>query len=332
MDVSVDQSTGLLFLDAEFRRQVEKSLVGASESVEILAGYAKLSALEWLAYQLKDKQLNVNLIVGWTLRDLVNGSSDVAAYRFARNRDWKFAIRPNLHAKIFWIDRKELLVGSANLTSRGLHIGINGNIEAGVRITPTNVDTTKLDQLITRSLWLNDTLVEDIEGQIELAEKLPEADQAQLSWPQSIEGMLSQMNDFLWVDDLLLTDPTSTRSDNFEMSTLISHDRGLLGGLQKEARPDQLTEALRNTRVIGWTKGFLEKQQGHWARFGAVSAALHEALLDDPKPYRRDVKALQSNLFAWIEYAQMPEFEIRKHRRTTSIHLISDQSDSGTWF
>lgn len=325
-------STELLFLDAEFRRQVERSLDAASKSVDILAGYAKFSAMEWLSDQLKDKQLNVTLVVGWTIRDLVNGSSDLGAYQFARNRSWNFAMRPDLHAKIFWIDRKELLIGSANLTSRGLHIGIDGNIEAGVRITPTNVDITKLDQLIARSLWLNDELVTDIEEQIGLAETLPELDQKRLPWPPSIEGMLSKMNDFLWVDDLLMTDPTATLSDDPNVSALISHDRSLLGGLYREDQPNQLTQALRKTRIIDWTKCFLDKQEGKWARFGSVSAELHDALLDDPKPYRRDVKALQSNLFAWIQHARMPELELRQHRRTTSIHLVPDQSGSGNWF
>jgi hypothetical protein len=328
----VDHTAGLLFLDAEFRQEVERSLTEVSQSVDILAGYAKISAMEWLANHLAGKEINVTVVVGWTPKDLVDGASDLEAYKFARERNWRFGIRPELHAKIFWMDRSELLVGSANLTSRGLHIDIGGNIEAGVRITPTNVDKTKLDQLITKSLWLDDQLFKDIEKQIEQAKELPALEEANLSWPQSIEEKLSQMNDFLWVDDLLMTDPNSVVASDPEVTALILHDQSLLGGLYKEDQPDQLTQALRNTRVINWIKCFLLEQKDNWARFGTVSAALHDVLLDDPKPYRRDVKALQSNLFAWIEYAQMPEFELRKHRRTTSIHLISDRNDSGDWF
>lgn len=328
----VDQATGLLFLDDEFRREVERSLVGVTESVDILAGYAKTSAMEWLAHHIEQREIDVALVVGWTIKDLVDGASDLEAYKFARARNWKFGIRPDLHAKIFWVDRSDLLVGSANLTSRGLHLDITGNIEAGVRITPTNVDKTKLHQLITRSLWLDDRLFNDIQRRVEQADKLPTLDLMYLTWPRSIEEKLSQMNDFLWVDDLLMTDPNSVMMDDPESTALISHDRSLLGNLYRDDDPSRLTQALRNTRVIKWIKYFLLKQEGNWARFGAVSAGLHDALLDDPKPYRRDVKALQSNLFAWIDYAQMPEFELRKHRRTTSIHLISDPEEAKDWF
>ena len=140
--------TEVLFLDASFTSQVEQAVNAAVESIEVLVGFAKLTAMQRLADQVAERGLKVSVVVGWTMQDLARGSSDLEAYEFARSHGWSFGIRPELHAKIFWCDRDELLIGSANLTTRGLHLGGRGNIEAGVRITPTNVDKKKLDDLI----------------------------------------------------------------------------------------------------------------------------------------------------------------------------------------
>jgi hypothetical protein len=324
----------LLFLDADFRREVEQAVSSAAESVEVLVGYCKVSAMQWLASYISGRDVDVSVVVGWTLEDLVGGSSDLEAYSFAREHGWRFGIRPELHAKIFWLDRVDLLVGSANLTTRGLHLGTIGNIEAGVRITPTNIDKTKLDQLIAKSVWLDDQQFADISAELEGIEIGTNVIPAHMTWPDSIKVALDEMKEFLWVDDMFLTDPRSKseQKSGAEQERLVAHDRNLLGGLYTEDDKKSLAIALRRTAAVRWLVELLDQQEDRWARFGAVSAALHDALMDDPKPYRRDVKALQSNLFAWIEFAEMAEFELRKHRRTTSIHKVSqDEADEG-WF
>ena len=37
------------------------------------------------------------------------------------------------------------------------------------------------------------------------------------------------------------------------------------------------------------------------AYFGAISSELHNALINDPKPYRKEVKDLLSNTLFWIQ-------------------------------
>ena len=54
--------------------------------------------------------------------------------------------------------------------------------------------------------------------------------------------------------------------------------------------------------------------------FGAFSAALHNALLDDPTPYRKRVKEFVAILFAWFEFLN-DDFELTKHNVTTSVKL-----------
>ena len=323
--------TEVLFLDADFRDQLERAVGMSTKSVDVLVGFAKLSAMQWLANQVAEGGISVSVVVGWTMKDLAQESSDIQAYEFARSRGWKFGIRPELHAKIFWCDRDELLIGSANLTTRGLHLGAVGNIEAGVRITPTNIDKTKLNDLIAKSIWLDDQLFDDIRAQLASVEVGGESIPSNLRWPESIEAALLQMKKYLWVDDMFLTNPQSDVPDaaSAEYLALIEHDRALLDGCYKGDSSDRLVLTLRETTVVQWLTTVLREQDDSWARFGTVTAALHNALMDDPKPYRRDVKSLLANLLAWIEFAKMPEFEFKKHRRTTSVHLVELRSPDG---
>lgn len=46
--------------------------------------------------------------------------------------------------------------------------------------------------------------------------------------------------------------------------------------------------------------------------FSQLTAELHDALVEDPKPYRKDVKAHIANLLAWAQALRMEEVVIDK--------------------
>jgi hypothetical protein len=60
------------------------------------------------------------------------------------------------------------------------------------------------------------------------------------------------------------------------------------------------------------------------ANFGYLSSQLHEALLDDPAPYRKDVKYFVGILFEWM--ACMPEcFKVTQHKITRSVEMVGHE-------
>lgn len=312
---------GILYLDSDFRREVQKSIARCEHSVEILVGYAKIAAIHWLASAITDRKLKVSIVVGWSMNDLAGGSSDVLAYREATELGWKFGIRPGLHAKIFWLDRDELLIGSANLTPRGLHLGHIANIEAGVRVTPENVDKAKLARLLDRSIWLDDDLYAEIEQKLASHRSDDSTNKEDVNWPESIEEKLAAMEKILWVDDFFMTKPDYFHSHINTKDPIVQHDLTLLGQARYAPAREEVQAAMSTTTAISWLKMVLEDEAEGAARFGRLTALLHDALLDDPKPYRSNVKELLSNLIAWIEFAEMPDFEVIKHKHTRSVKL-----------
>lgn len=54
-------------------------------------------------------------------------------------------------------------------------------------------------------------------------------------------------------------------------------------------------------------------------RFGEITAALHDALADDPKPYRSNVKALLANLILYIKIYCTDEIEVYVPGRKSEV-------------
>ena len=92
-------------------------------------------------------------------------------------------------------------------------------------------------------------------------------------------------------------------------------------GLQKgNLDRKKLSDAFQSTNCYKWLSEILAKSDS--LRFGAVTLLLHDAILDDPKPYRKDVKSFVSNLFRWFELLE--NFEITTPRYTEVIKRIPD--------
>ena len=57
--------------------------------------------------------------------------------------------------------------------------------------------------------------------------------------------------------------------------------------------------------------------------FGALSEKLHNALVSDPKPYRRDVKQMLTNLLSLCNQLGMEEIVIDRPNYSQRVKLIN---------
>ncbi len=71
-------------------------------------------------------------------------------------------------------------------------------------------------------------------------------------------------------------------------------------------------------------KAQLLEEKSKSLRFGSILSRLHDALLNDPKPYRKNVKDFQVNLFNWLKYLELPDFEFSKYNVSETISLTND--------
>ena len=58
------------------------------------------------------------------------------------------------------------------------------------------------------------------------------------------------------------------------------------------------------------------------AYFGAITSELHNALINDPKPYRKEVKDLLSNTLFWIQDLGIDALVIDAPNHSQRVRII----------
>ena len=120
---------------------------------------------------------------------------------------------------------------------------------------------------------------------------------------------LNENYDKLWVHNF----PWCTAEellDTKEINENVQHDLELFG-LDKDNREKEvIIKNILNSKIYHWLTNQINKQENKELYFGNLSSIIHNSLLDDPKPYRKDVKTLQSNLYSYIKIFLQEKFII----------------------
>lgn len=85
---------------------------------------------------------------------------------------------------------------------------------------------------------------------------------------------------------------------------------------------EKLKEAFRWSNAYLWLLATL-KENGGCMFFGALSEKLHNAMVSDPKPYRRDIKNMLANLLSWSEMLKMEEIVIDRPNYSQRVRLAN---------
>ena len=310
----------MLLRNREFTDRLQKKIDSAASRVVIASAFIKADALRYLLSSVSAKQILV--IARWQKRDLVAKASDLDVYRICKERGWDFGINLSLHGKIYCIDAGDIFLGSSNLTHSGLGYAENSNLEFGTQLEPNSVDLNKVESFINKDVvWINDEEFKLIQLEVE-ASIDQEEEVIKCAWSNKLTGIMKSNVNYLWVNTLPFCSPRDLLKLNLEDQSML-HDFQLLGLNIDDLNGEAIRSAFRNMSVYKWVTSLL-KDRGSLS-FGALSSELHSALLDDPKPFRRDVKNLVSTLFDWFEFLA-EDFLIVKHRHTKSVCIALSSS------
>jgi len=305
-----------MLLEGEsFSQDLLNSISKCNKSFVACSAFIKSKALDTLLAGIQD--IEVIIVARWQKQDLISGASDLEAYQLCKERGWKFGISQNFHGKVYLVDQSSIFLGSANLTQKGLNIGSLSNIEFGTTISASRADLDKIEQFLeTEVVWLDEyqfkLLKEDIDSTERYSNPISE-----LHWPDSIQNKLLRNVSYLWVHDLVFNSPQVLLCLNLDEESQL-HDFDLLSLDIDALTAGSLRSGFKRTRLYLWVISQLRQNQE--MNFGAFSQALHNALLDDPTPYRKEVKEFIATLFVWLEFLS-DEFEVTQHRKTSSVRL-----------
>lgn len=293
------------------RVALETALSNSQSKLIVFSAFIKLKAFDWLVKQVGDKQLKVNIIARWDINDLLSGVSDLTVYEHCKKLNWEFRVNTALHSKLYLIDSSIGYLGSNNLTGAGLGLSLNNNIEFSTEIRPDMGDLQKIDRYLNSSTLMNDALYEEIKQFVEDNK----ANKERIKWPKSIIDQLKTNTDYLWVDNFPLSNPFN---DNF--SEEFQKDEKIFANISIDDK-GALKDAFINSHVTQWIIKHLNNQEGKVLFFGALSALIHNSLLNDPKPYRKEVKDLMANFFAWVQFLNLKEITVERPNYSQCLKL-----------
>ena len=315
---STDRSN-LLGTEA-FRNLLGESLRKSKEKIVILSAYVKEVGVKWLREQINNKNINCTIISRWQKGDLATGSSDLECYSLCKENNWTFKILNDLHAKVMLIDDKDLFIGSPNLTGSGMSLIPVSNKELGIKISANDNDKRIIDGLMEEALLINDEIYEDLK---KWKKNLPEIKKPSIpDFPADLKEKIKENFDKIWVHNF----PWSAVDDLLnikDMNENIQHDLELFGLSKDNLNKDNLKNNFENSKIFKWLINQIKKQEKDEIYFGNLSSIIHNSLLDDPKPYRKEVKDLQINLFNFIKILNLKQIKLDRPNFSERITLVS---------
>lgn len=273
-------------------------------TIFVISAYMKVAGLQELLGHVGPSN-SVRILVRWQPNDLLMGASDLCSYGYAIEKNWTFYARQDLHAKVYALGEKAIFIGSANLTSKGFSLAGYGNAEIMVRVRHSEANVAQVASLFSSAVQITDDLANDIQTWI-AAQPVEKINQQAFEWPLNLAKALIPQTRVtrLMISECFTTDGSDifhARSGHVDQD--IAVDLSLLAlpiSAGTAVSHEVLIKTFTGTKMFRWLIQTLEEQPNRELYFGSATALLHDALLDDPRPYRQSVKFFLSNLLSWI--------------------------------
>jgi hypothetical protein len=287
----------------------------------LICPFIKLDALKVVLEKVPEK-IRVVIIARWRISDLVLGSSDLEVYTYLRSRKSKFFINQDIHLKVLIKDKKDILLGSANITKSGLGLVNKSNIEVVTKEKMDEIDIREINKILKNSIEVDDGLFKHISKRVKEFESIKKMIDIEEKNMRICDDDISNKasKNILVADFPFSKSPTAFINGYLKKkfdSPEIRHDMILFNLTENETSSDLKTRVKReflSSDAFSWQKSSIKEE----TLFGKYCYILHETLMDDPKPFRKQIKELVSNMFTWTEEFSTI-FKIKQHRHTCSI-------------
>lgn len=302
----------ILISNTELTKTLQ-GLLPASTHINIISAFLSMPAINWLN-EYKSPNSNICIVGRFSLRDFIENASDINAISECIKRGYTVKALQNLHAKIYQIDTDNIYTGSANMTGRGLALVDNINLEACTKVPATSTSLTFINNIIENSTTLTAEIVLQMKNIIDDIVK-NEIYDGEVEWP---EGLIPEHNG-LFVSDFPLVKP-GEESKEYRLNPTLEFAK-----IEREASNFDIAKSIfKRTKAYKWIHTIvMQNTDERDLGFGKVSSLLHDALCDDPAPYRSEIKDIQANLYSYIEIYAKDELEIYvPGKRSQVIRLV----------
>lgn len=289
---------------------IRGELSRSTESFLLISAYCKLPLVKYFDSCIENINIDKKLVVRFRLEDLKSGASDLGIYPYCRDNGWSLYFRLDLHAKTYVFDRLRCVVGSANATSSGLNIGGVGNYEMATACELAEKDLHALDLLLLGAVEMNDDIYSLMQKSLD---ECTHDDAESASWPEAI------MNLFVPDYSLLFAEDFPSCQHPIDATT----EELLFLNLHSKSSIEAIKTAFCKSKSFLWLYNLVKDHEEQEMYFGAITASLHSVLLNEPKPYRKDVKLLLSNLLSWVDDLDIGTVKVDRPNHSQRVRYIN---------
>ncbi|USD59488.1 NgoFVII family restriction endonuclease [Vibrio sp. SCSIO 43140] len=300
-----------LFSGEELAKKMS-ALLRETEQIRIVSAYVTSPAIKWLNDNVQHS--NVKIIGRFAPRDFLSGASNVQAIEMAIQHGYEVFMLENLHAKVYELDRTTIFSGSANLTSKGFGLCSTPNSEVAVELPCTPQNQAFIDKFFRDSLVIDSDLIKRMNKILD--EHLIESNEGEDIPDWEFDVKYTE----LFVVDLPLSPPYET-CESYETNP--DSDFALVYKAMTLS-PSSGSAAFKRSKCYKWLYNVVFSEFRGEVRFGELAKLLHNAIADDPSPYRKQVKDIQVNLLLFLELFASDTFEIVKPGARSQVIRLKD--------
>ena len=296
---------------SEFNKKLVEEISSVTEDLHVVSAFCKKDAIKFVDDNIKHVLKNKKLLVRFLPGDIINGATDLDLYEYCKANGWELYIRFDLHAKTYIFDKKRYILGSGNLTSRGLGLNCLGNYELADFSQIEGDDLFKIESLFSSAILMTDELYSLMKMDIVKFPKVSVNEAKALNWDKYISDKFEPDTSVLFTYDFPQVPAPSSEIDEYEFLEL--------SGISDK---EKIKQAFRWSKAFTWLCKTINEKDIRECYFGELSAKLHNALINDPKHYRKEVKDLLSNLLGWIEYFDFDFIRVDRPNYSQRVTLL----------
>lgn len=215
-------------------------------------------------------------------------------------------MRFDLHAKTYVVDNKRGVIGSANATNSGLGIGKTGNMEMATLVDIEAKDLEKINRLFHDAIFVDEDIIREMKKQLN---QINVSDKREgYAWNANITHLFNPKVETLFSHEL--PDKKTYTNGEYIPFLDITYEND-----------ERVKDTFRWCNAYLWLLNILKNHNG-CMYFGELSTELHNAVVSDPKPYRKDVKVMLANLLEFIQLLGMNEISIDRPNYSQRIRLM----------
>ena len=143
--------------------EIKNFLSNDFKELMILCPFISLSGLKKVLGKLNLNDKIINVVTRWRKIDVISGVSDIEVYPFLKEKKISLYHNDYIHLKTLIRDKKECLLGSANITDAGLGLSKSPNIELITTESICSKDYACFQKILDDSFEIDDNFYKEME-------------------------------------------------------------------------------------------------------------------------------------------------------------------------